>query len=166
MNTKSKPLAAAGMLFALLMSATLTHAQPVITTQPADQTVLAGVTVMFSVGATGTEPLTYQWRSYANATVFTNILLGTEATLVLINVQPTSQRFAVVVTDGSGLSVTSQPQARLTVLVPPVITAQPASQTVVAGSSVTFSLGFTGVPAPSIQWRFNGADLPDSAQRI
>src|SRR6266404_2502869 len=35
---------------------------PSITTQPANQTVTAGQTASFSVAATGTAPLSYQWR--------------------------------------------------------------------------------------------------------
>jgi len=35
---------------------------PTITTQPASQTVTAGQTASFSVAATGTAPLSYQWR--------------------------------------------------------------------------------------------------------
>jgi GH25 family lysozyme M1 (1,4-beta-N-acetylmuramidase) len=43
--------------------------------------------------------------------------------------------------------------------VPPVITTQPASQTVPAGANVTFSVGVSG-PAPFYyHWRFNGADI-------
>ena len=33
-----------------------------ITTQPASQTVTAGQTATFSVTATGTAPLSYQWK--------------------------------------------------------------------------------------------------------
>src|SRR5205823_4632831 len=35
---------------------------PSITTQPANQTVTAGQTATFSVAASGTAPLTYQWQ--------------------------------------------------------------------------------------------------------
>jgi hypothetical protein len=35
---------------------------PTITTQPANQTVIVGQTAMFSVTATGTAPLSYQWQ--------------------------------------------------------------------------------------------------------
>ena len=48
---------------------------PAITTQPADQTVIAGVAATFSVTATGTAPLSYQWKKNG-----TNITGGTGAT--------------------------------------------------------------------------------------
>src|ERR1700758_5830485 len=35
---------------------------PSITTQPANQTVMAGQTATFTIVATGTAPLTYQWQ--------------------------------------------------------------------------------------------------------
>ena len=41
----------------------------------------------------------------------------------------------------------------------PVITVQPASQTVRVGSNVTFTVAATALPAPSYQWRFNGAPI-------
>ncbi len=40
---------------------------PTITTQPANQTVAAGQTATFSVVATGTAPLTYQWQKNGSA---------------------------------------------------------------------------------------------------
>jgi hypothetical protein len=54
--------------------------------------------------------------------------------------------------------VTSQ-VASLTVYVPPAITEQPQSQTVFAGTNVTFSVTATGRPAPDYQWFFNGTLL-------
>ena len=82
-----------------LASVTQVFGQPIITQQPRSQTNLAGTTATFAVAATGAEPLRYQWRSYVNAASFTNLPFGTEATLVLSNVQPTTRQFAVVVSD-------------------------------------------------------------------
>ena len=42
---------------------------------------------------------------------------------------------------------------------PPVITTQPAAQTVTVGNPVTFTVVATGVPAPTYQWRFNGTPI-------
>jgi len=41
----------------------------------------------------------------------------------------------------------------------PAITTQPASQTVTAGQSVTFTVVTTGNPAPTYQWRKDGAAI-------
>jgi len=55
---------------------------PVITTQPTNASVRVGSSVTFTVVATGTPPLTYQWRKDV-----TNIIAGaTTSTLTLTNV--------------------------------------------------------------------------------
>jgi len=68
---------------ALLLAAVSTGlCQPVITTQPSSLTNIAGTTATFSVEATGTERLHYQWQFYTlERTDQTN------AILVLTNVQ-------------------------------------------------------------------------------
>ncbi len=81
---------------------------PGITTQPQNQTVAVGGTARFAVEATGTAPLSYQWRKDgAN-------VAGTDATLTISNVQPgNAGNYTVVVSNGGG-SATSLP-ATLTV---------------------------------------------------
>jgi arylsulfatase A-like enzyme len=157
MKTNSHFLSA-GLVLGMIHSAS---AQPVITQQPQNQTNVAGTTATFTVGATGAEPLSYQWRSHATATSFTNIPFGTEAALVLTNVQPTTRRFAVKVTDADGLSVTSSPLATLTVLVPPSITSQPSNQLAEVGDTVTFSALAVGTAPLFYQWLFQDGTLPN-----
>ena len=45
-------------------------------------------------------------------------------------------------------------------MTPPLISAQPQSQTVPAGSDVSFSVSASGFPEPTYQWRFNKQDIP------
>ena len=146
----------AGLVLGLIRSA---WAQPIITTQPQNQTLISGATARFTVCATGAEPLTYQWRSHLNSSSFTNIPFGTEATLVLTNVQPTSRRFAVAVTDAGGLSATSSPLVTLTALVSPSITSQPADQIGEVGTTATLTVTAVGMAPRAYQWRFNDANL-------
>src|SRR5881396_2090331 len=90
-------------------------ASPAITVQPQSRTNNIGTTATFSVTATGTAPLSYQW-------VFNDGLLAgrTNSTLTLSNVQPSdSGAYVAVVTNRSG-SVTSA-VAVLTVCSPPVM---------------------------------------------
>ena len=47
---------------AATLTVSATAVAPTITTQPVNQTVTAGQTATFSVAATGTAPLTYQWK--------------------------------------------------------------------------------------------------------
>lgn len=57
-------------------------------------------------------------------------------------------------TSNISLTLTLSPTATA-----PTITTQPVSQTVTAGTSVTFSVTATGVPTPTYQWAKNGAAI-------
>jgi uncharacterized repeat protein (TIGR01451 family) len=88
---------------------------PAITAQPANQVAGAGANVNFKVSATGTAPMSYQWR-FGSA----NLAGATTSTLSLTNVQPAQAgSYLVVVTNVAG-SVTSAP-ASLRVLVRPTL---------------------------------------------
>lgn len=81
---------------------------PVITSQPASRTVNPGATVTFSVTATGTAPLSYQWRRNGVNLTNTGKFSGVNtATLTITNVQQTEVgNYDVVVANAVG-SVTS-----------------------------------------------------------
>src|SRR5262245_42697264 len=129
-------------------------AQPVITRQPASQTNVAGSTATFSVEVTATSPPAYQW--FLNNKIRPGAI---EQTLVITNVQTTNfGLYSVVVSNIEG-SVTSH-FALLTVIVPPSITVQPASQFVDAGVNLSFSVTAVGTLPLGYQWRFNQSDLP------
>ncbi|HVU24982.1 MAG TPA: PQQ-binding-like beta-propeller repeat protein [Opitutus sp.] len=82
---------------------------PTIDTQPSSQTATVGDNVTFTVAASGTAPLTYQWRKDTVA-----IGGATNTTLTLSSIASTAAgSYDVVVTNGSG-SVTSN-AATLTV---------------------------------------------------
>lgn len=129
---------------------------PSITTQPTSQAATAGQTASFSVVATGSGTLIYQWKK--NGTVLSG---GTSATLTLSNVTSTDAgSYSAVVTNLAG-SVTSV-AANLTVSaapVPPSITTQPKAQSATVGQSVSFSVAATGTGPLSYQWKKNGWDL-------
>ncbi len=81
---------------------------PLITVQPAGQTVLAGTNVTFSVTASGSPPLGYQWQLNSNN------VAGANATLTLTNVQlANAGNYSVIVSNPFG-TVTSS-NALLTV---------------------------------------------------
>jgi RHS repeat-associated protein len=127
---------------------------PVITQQPTNVTVIQGSSATFSVTATGTAPLGYQW--YFNGT---NALVdGTNSVLALTNAIPDQAGiYSVAVSNSCGMVTSSN--AVLTVSVPPVITSQPASQTICAGSLATFCVTASGAQPLSYQWRFNETNL-------
>jgi uncharacterized protein YjdB len=75
---------------------------PAISSQPSSSTVTAGQTATFSVTATGTAPLSYQWRKDGSA-----ISGATSSTLTLASVSAANAgTYTVVVTNSAG-SVTS-----------------------------------------------------------
>jgi hypothetical protein len=136
-------------------AATLTvNTPPSITTQPSNQTVTAGQTATFSVAATGSGTLTYQWlKNGSTISGGTSAPYTTPATSGADN----GSLFTVTVTDSVG-SVTSS-AATLTVNVPPTVTSQPASQTVIAGQTATFSVSATGTATLAYQWKKNGTAI-------
>src|SRR5207245_1552847 len=102
-------------------------------------TISALPTSTFSVTASGTAPLSYQWSKNGTAiSGATSASYTTPATTSSDN----GAQFTVVVSNSVG-SVTSS-AATLTVNVPPSITSQPVSQTVNLGQTATFSVTATG----------------------
>ena len=138
------------------LNATLTvNVAPSITAQPADQTVTAGQTASFSVAASGTAPLSYQWRA---GFLGGDIAGATNATFTLAAAQGTNAgNFRVIISNVAG-SITSA-VAVLTVLVPPLITVQPVGLRVPQGAAATFSAAASGTAPLSFQWKHDGADL-------
>src|SRR5213596_2845600 len=106
---------------------------PLIDTQPASQTVVAGGGAPFTVTASGHKPLTYQWRF--NEAVIDR---ATNATLLLGNVGAADAGgYSVIVSNTVG-SITSV-TAVLTVVFRPSIRQQPVSRTNAVGSDLEFS---------------------------
>ena len=130
---------------------------PAITTQPVNQSVTAGQTATFSVVASGTAPLSYQWRkNTANIGGATASSYTTPATTSADN----GAKFDVVVSNTAG-NITSA-QATLTVNsapVAPTISTQPANQTVNAGQTATFSVVASGTAPLTYQWQKNGVAI-------
>ena len=127
-------------------------------TQPQSQTVAAGSNVLFTVAAAGAAPLSYQWW-FGGAP----LAGATTTSLALLNVQtPNAGNYAVVVTNLASSATSAV--AVLTVLLPPVITAQPQSQTNLAGTSASFSATATGSAPLGYQWQLNGVGLVNSGR--
>src|SRR6267142_5101162 len=92
-----------------LLPLTLLANPPGITVQPQKRTVVQGTNYTFTVSATGTDPLSYQWRRDNS-----DLTDRTNAALALTAIQTSDAGlYTVVVTNVEG-AVTSAP-ARLTV---------------------------------------------------
>jgi hypothetical protein len=130
---------------------------PTITTQPANQTVMVGQTATFTVLATGTAPLSYQWqKNSTNIAGATASSYTTPATTSADN----GANFDVVISNIAGNQTSAM--ATLTVdavAVAPTITTQPANQTVTAGQTATFTVTATGTAPLSYQWQKNTVNI-------
>ena len=134
----------------------LTAAAPVFTTQPATQTANAGTNVALTVVVTGSPVPTLQWRKNGAA-----IAGRTTASLALTNVQVADGgAYTCVATNASGSVVSGTATFTVTpVATAPSFTTQPVSQAVNAGATATFTVVANGSPAPTLQWRRDGANL-------
>ena len=134
---------------------------PSITTEPADQSITSGQTATFSVVASGSEPLTYQWQKNG-----TPIQGATQASYTT-GVQSTADNGALLaVSVSNALGTVTSRSARLGVsastagAVAPSITAQPADASIKAGQTATFAVSTTGTAPLIFQWTRNGANIP------
>ena len=141
---------------AAILTVNATPVAPSITTQPGSQSVTAGQTATFSVAATGTAPLSYQWQK-------NGVNVGTNSSSYTTAAATTSDNgasFTVTITNSAGniksaaaiLTVNATPVA-------PSITTQPGSQSVTAGQTATFSVAATGTAPLSYQWQKNGVNV-------
>ena len=125
-------------------------APPEIEEQPENQTVIEDYPVTFSVQATGTAPLTYQW--------YKDGIAISDATNPSYSIEYVGKAdagsYTVDVSNSAG-SVTSE-EVVLTVIALPTIVTQPKRQTVDTGDSVTFSVDATGPKALTYQWYKDG----------
>ena len=142
-------------------SATLTVSgsgtAPSITTQPVNQTVTVGQTATFSVVASGTAPLTYQWLKNNGA-----IGGATSATYTTTPTAITDNGATFKCTVTNSVNSATSNAATLTVTAAPVkptITTQPASQSVTAGQTATFSVAASGTSPLSYQWQKNSFNI-------
>jgi hypothetical protein len=148
---------ASGPSIVVSLSGTGVQAQPLVTIQPARETVITGQTATFSASVSGASPVGYQWKKNGAA------ISGATAagyTTPPATTSDNAAQFTVTVSTATG-SVSSNP-ATLTVMasvVAPSITSQPTSQTVTAGQSATFSAAATGTAPLSYQWMKNGTPI-------
>jgi len=133
------------------------HTPPVITAQPTNVTAGLGLGAAFSVSATGTSPLSYQWRRNGGS-----LTGATTSVLTFASVQATNAgTYSVVVTNLYGTATSSN--AWLTVL-DPYITSQPQNQTLVPGGNAVFSVSAAGTAPLGYRWCKEGAPLVDGGR--
>ncbi len=126
---------------------------PVVTTNPASQTVNAGLAVTLVAAATGTPVPTVGWQVSTNGgTTYTTVPGATSTTYAFTAATAQSgELFRAVFSNGVGTATTAA--AKLTVYAPPAITINPSSISVNAGQSASFTAGATGSPTPTLVWQ-------------
>jgi uncharacterized delta-60 repeat protein len=141
--------------------AILTVNDPAIVTQPASRITITSTTASFSVGASGTTPLSYQWLLAGVPLSDGGHISGSgSATLTLSNVQTADAgNYSVVITNPVG-AVTSSLASLTVITSDPFIGTQPVTQLSPPGQNATFSVGAMGLSPLSYQWRKGGVNLP------
>ncbi|HYN14463.1 MAG TPA: immunoglobulin domain-containing protein [Terriglobales bacterium] len=127
--------------------------KPVITTQPANQTVCEGTKVTFTAAASGVPTPTVQWQvSLDGGAHWFNIPGATSTSLTFPAIAlANGTKYRAVFTNTFGTATTNA--ATLTVNTDPEITTQPNNQKVKKGHSVTFTAAAIGRPTPTVQWQ-------------
>ena len=168
-NTANYQLVVTNFLGSVTSSVALvivTNSPVVITEQPVDEAVGIGQAATFTVGESGTPPVSLLWLKngsrLANGATgsgsiisgATNLILtaSTNLTLTISNAQVSDEAtYSVILSNAVG-SVTSS-NASLTVAGVPVIYLEPTNQTVVSGTFVSLVVGAAGKGALSYQWQ-------------
>lgn len=128
--------------------------RPVITVQPQSQLVFAGTSPILEVTATGSGPLTYQWRVNGIA-----IPGATNASLRFeYAVSGDTGEYDAIVSNAGGSALSAA--ASLRVAVPPEILTAPGNLFLGAGSNGTFTVVARGDQPLAYQWFRNGVSLP------
>jgi hypothetical protein len=143
-------------------------AGPVITAQSGSVIFDVGQTATFSVTATGSPILSYQWYSNSVAnTNFVAVASGTNATLSLPNLSSgqSGSMFYAIVSNAYGTAQSTNVTLTVDPAGPPMyITVIPSSQTVNAGSTAVFNVTFAGgINGLSFGWTRNGTPVANGS---
>jgi hypothetical protein len=127
---------------------------PAIGTQPRDTVVLAGQVARFTVAATGSPALAYQWYRKGDPAKLAETPILTVPTAA----GDDTARYYCVVTNPHGEAVSYA--AKLTVGVVPVITLEPSDTSALAGAPASFKLRAVGSPVLGYSWKKVGVGPP------
>ncbi len=132
---------------------------PEVIIQPQPEQVCPGSIASFSVSASGTGTILYQWtKNGSDLTDGGDIQGATTAALSVNNVDVTDvANYACRLTDDLGITLTID--AALTLNDATVVTLQPEAQNPDAGEDAIFNVAGTGEGTLSYQWQKEGIDL-------
>src|SRR5213076_314026 len=145
-------------------------AAPTITTQPANQTVTTGQTAAFTVTATGTAPLSYQWqKNGANISGATSASYTTPATTT----SDSGSTFKAIVTNTAGTATSNSATLTVNPTPAPAIQVNPTSisfgnvvvgtnlsQSLIISNTGTATLSITQITVTGATFSTSGYTLP------
>ena len=140
---------------------TQTPVAPVITTQPANQTVQVGTAATFSVACSGTPVPTYQWYEATSAiSGATSNSYTTPATTLAMS----GNLYSCTATNSMGYATSNAAILTVNGTTPaaPIFTLEPQDQHVTAPATATFTAIASGNPAPTYQWYLGITAIPSA----
>ena len=139
---------------------TVSQVAPAITAQPVGLTVNPGVIAVLSVTATGTGPLSYQWKKQGQ-----DIAGATQSAYTVESaVQGDEGGYSVLVSNAAGSVMSGV--AVLTVNDQVAITEQPVGGKVAEGNPVVLRVTATGTGPLSYRWKKGGVDIAGGTEAV
>src|SRR5437660_4999 len=129
---------------------------PSVTSQPGSQSVTAGQTATFSVSATGTAPLSYQWKKNGIAV---NGASSSAYTTPATSSSDNGEQFTVVVSNSAGSVTSSAAILTVNASIPPLQVASSQLPGGTAGSAYSATLSASGGTSP-YSWSVSSGTLP------
>lgn len=132
---------------------------PVVTAHPANQTICLGNNTSYTVAATSTATINYQWQGSENGTTWFNLINAgvysgvNTATLNMTNVGIGGYSMFRCVVNSQGCTTTATSNsATLTIQVQPVISSNPGNQTICSAQNTYFAVTAAGTNI-TYQWQ-------------
>ena len=143
----------------------LTNA-PAIITDIQDQTVGSGSDVVFKVAASGANPLAFQWTVNGVDLMDNEYVTGVQSNQLTIREAGLSQAgdYRVIITNTFGAITSSLATLSVSDSMPPLLLANPNSQTIPFGSNLLLTVVAGGTHPLSYQWLFNGSAFSDDSR--
>ncbi len=128
---------------------------PSVTTQPANQSVIAGQIVTFSAAAAGNPAPSVHWEVSTDGFTWSDLAGETTSTLTFTaQISDNGKRYRAYFINS--VNEVASNAAVLTVNaaeVPPAVTLNPVNLTVNAGQTAAFTASASGTPSPTVQWQ-------------
>ena len=126
---------------------------PVIATQPQNQNVVEGETVTFTVQSNGAT--NYQWqRSDDGGLSYNPVGQNSPSVSLTAMLGDNGSLWRVLASNAAGTTTSSVAQLSVAQRsVAPMVTSDPANQTVIEGETASFTVVGTGTPVPTVEWQ-------------